>query len=212
MDERNVPSAVVEILTPQGSLGTWLVSGFLDELQSLKFDNRTYQVGLRLTRYYKPFYIELIKFSHDKYLGTDIPKNFPAGFGCIARKRERIVKSLIYMNNPLRYWGKRITRPVGIRRIASATILQVVRNPSWLTPYLSCALVALGLVVQFLSHLICVRQEIVSESDVRLKYKARDRFENRRKIGAWKRRLFPSGPGALARLRSFPAGSKRRTL
>jgi len=30
----------------------------------------------------------------------------------------------------------------------------VVRNPSWLTPYVGCLLVALGLVIQFLSHLI----------------------------------------------------------
>jgi len=29
-----------------------------------------------------------------------------------------------------------------------------VRNPSWLTPYLSCALVGAGLLVQFLSHLL----------------------------------------------------------
>jgi hypothetical protein len=29
----------------------------------------------------------------------------------------------------------------------------VVRNPAWLTPYVSCALVGLGLVTQFLMHL-----------------------------------------------------------
>ena len=34
------------------------------------------------------------------------------------------------------------------------TILQVVRNPGWLTPYLACVLVALGLIVQFMTHLI----------------------------------------------------------
>jgi hypothetical protein len=35
-----------------------------------------------------------------------------------------------------------------------SSTFQVVRNPSWLTPYLSCILVALGLIVQFMSHLI----------------------------------------------------------
>ena len=34
------------------------------------------------------------------------------------------------------------------------TILQVVHNPSWLTPYFSCVLVAAGLIVQFMIHLI----------------------------------------------------------
>jgi hypothetical protein len=33
------------------------------------------------------------------------------------------------------------------------TVLQVVHNPSWLTPYFSCVLVACGLIVQFLTHL-----------------------------------------------------------
>jgi hypothetical protein len=32
--------------------------------------------------------------------------------------------------------------------------LQVVHNPSWLTPYFSCVMVAAGLLWQFLSHLI----------------------------------------------------------
>jgi hypothetical protein len=30
----------------------------------------------------------------------------------------------------------------------------VVRNPGWLTPYIGCALVAAGLVTQFLFHLV----------------------------------------------------------
>lgn len=34
------------------------------------------------------------------------------------------------------------------------TVLQVVDNPSWLTPYFACVLVAAGMIWQFLSHLI----------------------------------------------------------
>jgi hypothetical protein len=30
----------------------------------------------------------------------------------------------------------------------------VVHNPSWLTPYFACVLVAVGLIIQFLSNLI----------------------------------------------------------
>ena len=33
------------------------------------------------------------------------------------------------------------------------SILQVVRNPSWLIPYIACALMTLGLAVQFGIHL-----------------------------------------------------------
>jgi hypothetical protein len=32
-------------------------------------------------------------------------------------------------------------------------VLQVVRNPGWLTPYIGCAMVGAGLVIQFLFHL-----------------------------------------------------------
>jgi len=33
-------------------------------------------------------------------------------------------------------------------------VLQVVHNPSWLTPYFSCVLVTMGMVLQFTTHLV----------------------------------------------------------
>jgi hypothetical protein len=33
-------------------------------------------------------------------------------------------------------------------------VLQVVKNPAAITPYVSCTLVGLGLIVQFLMHLV----------------------------------------------------------
>jgi len=35
-----------------------------------------------------------------------------------------------------------------------SSVLQVVRNPSWLTPYIGCAMVGAGLIVQFMFHLV----------------------------------------------------------
>ncbi|MGH7972053.1 MAG: hypothetical protein ACREIC_25350, partial [Limisphaerales bacterium] len=40
-DFRDRPSAVVEVMTPQGSKGTWLVSDFLNAPQSFTYDNHT---------------------------------------------------------------------------------------------------------------------------------------------------------------------------
>ena len=60
---------------------------------------------------------------------------------------------LIYMNNPLRYWGETYYQ-ASFDRDDQGSVLQVVRNPSWLTPYFSCVLVACGMVVQFLIHLV----------------------------------------------------------
>src|SRR6185369_10206102 len=55
MDRRDTPSALIELVGPQGSIGTHLVSGFLDRPQEFSYNSRTYQIGLRLQRFYKPF-------------------------------------------------------------------------------------------------------------------------------------------------------------
>jgi hypothetical protein len=59
----------------------------------------------------------------------------------------------IYMNAPLYYRGETFyqsswtTDPRTGK--ADGTILQAVRNPGWLLPYLSCAIVGLGMLVHF---------------------------------------------------------------
>ncbi len=157
MDERDVPSAIIELEGNGKSLGTWLVSEYLDQPsnppQAFKFDGRSYTLGLRLRRYYKPFSLQLVNFAHDVYAGTDIPKNFSS----VVRLRNplngdnREVK--IYMNNPLRYGGYTFYQ-ASYDPDNKGSVLQVVHNPSWLTPYLACLLVGAGLTIQFLSHLI----------------------------------------------------------
>src|SRR6267378_3298366 len=76
MDERDVPTAIIEILTPEGSIGTWLVSEFVSAPQQFSWNNRSYQLALRPKRVYKPYSLQLLKFQHDIYAGTDIPKNY----------------------------------------------------------------------------------------------------------------------------------------
>lgn len=58
------------------------------------------------------------------------------------------------MNDPLRYAGETFYQSGYDENDPKVTILQVVRNPGWLTPYFACVLVSLGLVVQFGMHLI----------------------------------------------------------
>ena len=162
-DDRNMPLAFVELIGPEGSLGTWLVSPLLDEDHLTQHfttkDGRTWKIDFRFQRRYLPFSITLLKFSHDIYPGTDIPRNYsslvrlaPAGGGA---GRE----VLIYMNNPLRTAGLTffqhsfVPSPNGAPSEERTTVLQVVRNPSWQMPYLACALIALGLILQFCLHL-----------------------------------------------------------
>jgi hypothetical protein len=153
MDHRDVPSGVVEIITPQGSIGTWLVSEYIDKGQSFTVGNRTFELALRPTRHYKSASFTLLKFSHDVYRGTDIPKNFSSRILLNRPDTGERREVLIYMNNPLRYQGETYYQ-ASLDPDDRGTVLQVVHNPSWLTPYFSCILVAAGLIVQFLTHLI----------------------------------------------------------
>jgi hypothetical protein len=148
MDERNLPAAYVELIAPEGSLGTWLVSGQLAEPQTFTHAGRTWQIALRLQRNYKPYSLTLLNFSHDRYAGTDIPKNFSSRIRLTTPDGRDDREVLIYMNNPLRYAGLTFYQS-GFDNNDRTTVLQVVRNPSWLLPYIACALMGLGLCIQF---------------------------------------------------------------
>lgn len=153
MDRRDVPSAVVEIQTPERSLGTWLVSEYIERPQQFTWQNHTYKLELRPRRYYSPFTIRLLEFRHDLYPGTDTPKNFSSRVQLQRPDTGENREVKIYMNNPLRYAGETFYQ-ASFDPDDHGTILQVVHNPSWLTPYLSCILVGVGLVVQFMTHLL----------------------------------------------------------
>lgn len=152
MDRRDMPSGMVELATAQGSLGTFLVSSFLDRPQGFTHDGRHYELALRPRRFYKPFSLHLVEFKHDRYPGTDIPKNFSSRVRLQRPDTGEDREVLIYMNNPLRYAGETFYQ-ASFDRDDQGSILQVVRNPSWLTPYFSCVLVGAGLTIQFLTHL-----------------------------------------------------------
>jgi hypothetical protein len=151
-DEQNMPTAFVELAGPDGRIGTWLVSTLLTELQSFTLQGRTYELMMRPTRFYHPFSITLLKFSHDRYPGTDIPRNFSSRIRLQTPDGRVDREVLIYMNNPLRYGGLTFYQ-AGFQNNDQTSILQVVRNPSRLLPYVSCVLMGLGLVIQFGIHL-----------------------------------------------------------
>jgi ResB-like family len=152
-DRRDMPSGIFELSTPQGPVGTYLVSAFLPRPQEFAYNGHTYQMTLRPERFYKPFSLHLIEFKHDVYMGTDIPKNFSSRVRLQRPDTGEDREVLIYMNSPLRYAGETFYQ-ASFDTDDQGTVLQVVHNPSWLTPYFSCILVAAGLIVQFLTHLI----------------------------------------------------------
>ncbi|MEY2529389.1 MAG: hypothetical protein QOJ05_1479 [Verrucomicrobiota bacterium] len=160
MNERDVVAAAIEIVPlgsgdggRESSLGTWLVSDALGAPQTFASAGRSWQVVLRPARYYKPYSVTLQRFTHEKYVGTDIPKNFASKITLIDPEPAVNRDVLIYMNHPLRYRGETYYQ-AGFERDDRTSILQVVRNPSFLAPYVACVIVAAGLLIQFGYHLV----------------------------------------------------------
>jgi hypothetical protein len=147
-----VPADLASGATPI-SLGRWLVSDALGAPQRFSWMNRTWQLVMRPARYYKPYSVTLQKFTHEQYAGTQIPKNFASRVTLIDPERSTNRDVLIYMNHPLRYRGETFYQ-AGFQNDDSATILQVVHNPSFLAPYVACVIVAVGLLFQFGYHLV----------------------------------------------------------
>ena len=190
MDQRNIPTVVVDLLGANGvSYGRWVasawagdpslvetvrssyaqmgaemaqrISGLLAAPQTIEVADKPYTFTLRPARVNHPFTLTLLKATHTTYPGTDIPKDF--------RSRVRIDNPQtgekgreveISMNHPLRYGGftyYQYQMDAGQMAMEAgrtpSSVLQVVRNPSWLTPYVGCGMVSIGLLVQFLYHL-----------------------------------------------------------
>lgn len=147
-NEENAPTAFVELRAPDGPLGTLLVSLALAAPQTVTHAGRTYEVSLRRTRIYFDFALTLIEFRHDKYPGTEIPRNFSSEVRLVSAdgKEDRVIR--IFMNNPLRHGGYTFYQ-AGFQNNDRTTVLQVVRNPGWLIPYIACVMSGIGLLIHF---------------------------------------------------------------
>lgn len=134
MNDKNVPTARIELSGPEGSQGTWMVSGWAgDEVmadalyrswvkqlgpklaqqmagqllttQTANCAGRTVTMSLRPVRAYHPFAVTLLETKHEIYPGTDIPRNFQSRVRIENDRTGENREVDIYMNNPLRYAG-----------------------------------------------------------------------------------------------------------
>jgi hypothetical protein len=154
-NDRNLPAALIKVSKGDKELGKWLVTCSSDFQQLLKVDGKTWKIILRPQRNYLDFYLTLVDLKWEKYQGTEIPKNFQSRV--IVEDSDESRTAEIYMNNPLRKGGQTFYQYQMNQNQLGATaqtVLQVVKNPNWRTAYIGCLLVALGLVYQFLYHLV----------------------------------------------------------
>jgi hypothetical protein len=150
----NMPSALVRLTDRDGTdLGTWLVSTWLQLTRSPRPQKVAAKEGerlvsLRFRRTYKPYTITLEEFRHEVYPGTNKPRNFQSDIRLEDSEIGVDRPTTIRMNEPMRHRGETFYQHQALAG-DSGSVLQVVRNPGWLLPYLSCAVVSLGMLVHF---------------------------------------------------------------
>jgi hypothetical protein len=155
----DAPSMYVNLTDRNGKkLGKWLFTVHYDD-QWVPVEDKdgkitNYSVNLRFKQTQRDFIIHLDKFNHDTYAGTPTVKDFHSYIkltdekaGILERKEE------IYMNSPLKYKGETFYQQGWTTNEMTGkidgTILQVVHNPGWALPYLSCLVVGLGMLYHF---------------------------------------------------------------
>jgi hypothetical protein len=189
-DDKNVPTALIELDDAGGSLGDWVVSDWMDDAamieaiqneyasiagnqmahevvndltrpQTVFVDGKKYTFALRAERTIFPFSLTLLKATHTFYQGSDTPKDFRSLVQLQNSRTGENRQVEISMNHPLRYAGLTFYQYQMNASEAAveagqtpSSVLMVVHNPSWLTPYVGCGMVALGLVIQFMFHLV----------------------------------------------------------
>ncbi len=117
----------------------------------IDFGGRKYELSFRYKQVPEPYQFHLIKFTNDIYPGTEIPKDYRSHIHMVDPTRNVDREVEIYMNAPLTYEGKTYYQSGFLPPNSGSrgTILQVVSNPGWFMPYLSCGLVAAGMLFHF---------------------------------------------------------------
>jgi hypothetical protein len=139
------------------TLGTYMLSVELIQPEQVEVDGKVYQMSLRFKRSYRPYTFRLDKLNATFYPNTEVPKDYSSFIHLSdpQEKEERDVR--IWMNHPLTYAGETFYQ-IGVHQDERGrwrmSTLQVVRNPGWVLPYLSCLLVACGMLFHFGLNLV----------------------------------------------------------
>jgi hypothetical protein len=166
---KNAPAVDVELFDKVSGesmgryiLSLWFYPNFVnrswDMPTNFSVGDKDYTAYFRFKREYakapsgNPYSIKLLDFVHEKYEGTQMPKDFASQI-MLVNEGDGIERELrIWMNNPLRY-ARRTFYQSGYLPNDGGTVLQVVRNDTWMIPYLSCMIVFVGMTAQFVQSL-----------------------------------------------------------
>ena len=131
----DAPSAYVTFRRKGGEpIGTYLGVRCCSRPQPIEVNGKTYALEVRNRRDYKPYSLTLVEFRYDRYIGTEVAKNYSSRVRFRDPERGDDREVLIRMNEPFRYRGETFYQADFDKRTETRTVLQVVRNPGWLMP------------------------------------------------------------------------------
>jgi len=148
--ERNIAGIVFEIEgSDNENNGIYIVYQGQPVQQSIQYNKDEFYIGIRNTRTYLPFKIELIEFQKILYPNTEIPKSFSSDINLVENDIPRRV--LIKMNEPLRHKGYTFYQSSFLEnKFSDISVLAVVKNYGRLFPYISSIIMCIGILI----HLI----------------------------------------------------------
>jgi hypothetical protein len=139
LDRENIISAFVSILPDNGrSSGRWLLTNAISSAQSFEAGGKSGKLIVRQARLYHPFSIQLLE------LGSKAPDHFSSKIRLLNPTTGEDREVLISIKQPLEYQGLTLY-PSGSTAAGTAAIFKVVKKPAFPIPYISCAMVSLGL-------------------------------------------------------------------
>ncbi len=159
----DIAGAYVKLTAKDGrDLGTYMLSQFAtiqknpDKFaETVEAGDKKYDLFLRFKRSYRPYTVTLKDVRKDDYVASDTPRNYSSDIALVDKAAGVDQPVHIKMNDPLRYRGETFYQsgytPPNLNGGVEGTTLQVVRNRIWMIPYVSCMIVVIGLVAQFLT-------------------------------------------------------------
>ena len=119
------------------------------QAENFKYEGVEYELGLRFARSVKPYELKLLDVGKEDYAGTTTPRSFWSKFE-ITTPDGKTESQYISMNEPLRFLGETFYQS-GYNEVDNVEVstLQVVKNSGWMIPYVSCMIVAVGMLAQF---------------------------------------------------------------
>jgi len=151
--DENVPGVILDLSGPQGVQGRISLFAGNDAPVVRTVPQGDYYFLLRQKRVILPLRLKLLDFKKTVYPGSEIPKSFTSRVEIESDGLRR--EALIAMNRPLRFRGYTFYQSSyaeGGAHGASSTFA-VVRNAGRWLPYISSALIFIGLLLHFVFQL-----------------------------------------------------------